>query len=77
MAGLLEKLVCKLVPDSATPEAVVELDERLLITPPLALAASHNRTVQMADVAIRSLKNSSPTAFTKTSNCRSQTIFSM
>ncbi len=57
MGGLLEKLVIKLVPDSKTPEAVVELDERLLATPPLALAAAHNLTVTMADVAIRSLKN--------------------
>lgn len=66
MAGLLEKLVCKLVPDSDVPEAVVELDERLLITPPLALSASHNLTVTMADVAMRSLKNSmlSLTAYT-------------
>ena len=58
MAGMLEKLVCKLVPDSETPEAIVELDERLLITPPLALATSHNLTVTMAEVAVRSLKNS-------------------
>ena len=66
MAGLLEKLVCKLVPDSDMPEAVVELDERLLVTPPLALAASHNLTIKMADIAIRSLKNSilSLTAYT-------------
>ena len=66
MAGLLEKLVCKLVPDSETPEAVVELDERLLITPPLALAASHKLTVTMAKIAIRSLKNAmlSLTAYT-------------
>ena len=66
MAPLLEKLVCKLVPDSETPEAVVELDERLLVTPPLALSASHKLTVTMAEVAIRSLKNSilSLTAYT-------------
>ena len=58
MAGLLEKLVCRLIPDSATPEAEVELDERLLVTPPLALAAAHRLTVKMAEVSIRSLKNS-------------------
>ncbi|MBO7293287.1 MAG: Na/Pi cotransporter family protein, partial [Clostridia bacterium] len=57
MAGLLEKLACKLVPDAKTPEAVVELDERLLKTPPLALAASHRLTVTMAEVSVRSLKN--------------------
>ena len=66
MAGLLEKLACRLVPDSKTPEAEVELDERLLATPPLALAAAHNLTVTMAEVAIRSLKNGmlSLTAYT-------------
>ena len=57
MAGLLEKLACKLVPDAKTPEAIVELDERLLKTPPLALAASHRLTVTMAEVSVRSLKN--------------------
>ena len=32
-AGLLEKLVCRIVPDGKQPEAVCELDERLLTTP--------------------------------------------
>ena len=57
MAGLLEKLACKIVPDSKTPEAEVELDERLLKTPPIALASCHKLTVTMAEVSIRSLKN--------------------
>ena len=66
MAGLLEKLACRLVPDSKTPEAEVELDERLLKTPPLALAAAHNLTVTMAEVSVRALKNAllSLTAYT-------------
>lgn len=66
MAGLLEKLACKLVPDSKTPEAEVELDERLLKTPPMALASCHKLTVTMAGVAVRSLKNAmlSLTAYT-------------
>ena len=37
MAGLLEKLVIKLIPDAKTPEVMEELDERLLATPPVAL----------------------------------------
>lgn len=57
MSGLLERLVCRLIPDSKTPEAEVELDERLLATPPLALAAAHNLTLTMAEVSFRSLKN--------------------
>ena len=36
-AGLLEKLVCRIVPDGKQPEAVCELDERLLATPSIAL----------------------------------------
>ena len=66
MAGLLERLVCRLIPDSKTPEAEVELDERLLVTPPLALSAAHGLTVTMAEVSIRSLKNAilSLTAYT-------------
>ncbi len=57
MAGLLEKLACRLVPDSKTPEKEVELDERLFVTPALALSASHNLTVTMAEVATRSIEN--------------------
>ena len=57
MAGLLEKLACKLVPDATTPEAEVELDERLLATPPIALSASHKLTVTMAEVSVRSMKS--------------------
>ena len=66
MAGLLERLVCRLIPDSKTPEAEVELDERLLATPPLALSAAHGVTVTMAEVSVRSLKSAlrSLTAYT-------------
>lgn len=55
MAGLLEKLVCRLVPDSKTPDAAQELDERLLATPAVALERCHMVTVDMARCAVDAL----------------------
>lgn len=50
-AGLLERLVCRLVPDDRTPMAVEELDERLLSTPPLALERCRMLAEDMAKAA--------------------------
>ncbi|MBQ8213983.1 MAG: Na/Pi cotransporter family protein [Clostridia bacterium] len=55
---LLEKLVCKLVPDPKAPEAVAELDERLLGTPAIALERCRALTVDMAECSAKALKNS-------------------
>ena len=52
MGGMLEKLVCKLVPDDTVPEVAVELDERLLMTPPIALERCHALTKEMAIASI-------------------------
>ena len=52
----LEKLVTKLIPDSKEAEVVNELDERLLVTPPLALNVCHKVTAEMADGAVKGLK---------------------
>ena len=52
----LEKLVVKLIPDTKKSEDVVELDERLLITPPLAIERCHAVTVDMAHCAAEGLK---------------------
>ena len=52
----LEKLVTKLIPDSKEAEVVNELDERLLVTPPLALNICHKVTAEMADGAVKGLK---------------------
>lgn len=54
--NLLEKLVVKLIPDSQEKEVVNELDERLLVTPPLALNICHKVTAEMADGAVLGLK---------------------
>ena len=57
-SGLLEKLVCRLVPDSEEPEQVAELDERLMATPPVALMSCREMTAKMADAAAQGLRDS-------------------
>jgi len=57
-ASLLEKLVCRLVPDGQTPDTVEELDERLLATPPIALQRCHTIASDMAHVSALALKDS-------------------
>lgn len=51
MSGLLEKLVCRLIPDARKPEEVSELDERLLATPAIALQRCQVVTSDMANCA--------------------------
>ena len=56
---LLEKLSIRLVPDGKSSETrAVELDERLLATPSLALSRSRAVASEMAEIAVRALKNS-------------------
>ncbi|MBQ7000348.1 MAG: Na/Pi cotransporter family protein [Oscillospiraceae bacterium] len=54
--NLLEKLVCKLVPDAKETEVTSELDERLFATPSIALERSRVLTGEMADTAAATLK---------------------
>lgn len=56
MAGILEKLVIRLVPDGKEKDAVAELDERLLATPPIALQRSHNLVVEMMEASLSALR---------------------
>jgi len=58
MSGLLEKLAYKLIPETKQPDAVSELDERLLATPAIALERCGELTLTMAGVAAKSLKAS-------------------
>ncbi|MGM9548645.1 MAG: Na/Pi cotransporter family protein [Faecousia sp.] len=55
--GLLEKLVCRIVPDAKQPESVCELDERLLTTPSIALERCRALTGEMADTAAETLRS--------------------
>lgn len=48
MSRFLEKLVNRLVPDTKQPETQLELDERLLAAPPIALERCHEVAADMA-----------------------------
>ncbi len=56
MSSLLEKLAIKLVPETSKQEVVAELDERLLITPPVALERCHELVCEMAESSVTALK---------------------
>jgi phosphate:Na+ symporter len=58
LSGVLEKLVCKLIPDAKEPEKAKELDERLLGSPALALNQCEQVLDRMAVSAIEALKDS-------------------
>lgn len=58
MSGLLEKMAYKLVPEGKAPEKKVELDERLLVTPSVALERCNIVAQDMAKVAISAMKDS-------------------
>jgi phosphate:Na+ symporter len=59
ISGLLGTLVMKILPDKKnTKEENAELDERLLTTPPLALAQCRKLSLTMGECAIGSLKSS-------------------
>ena len=57
MAKLLEKLAMTLIPDAKAPEKIVELDERLLTTPAVALERCHDVAVEMAECAVDTLRD--------------------
>lgn len=57
-SSLIEKLVCKLIPDSKVPEKNSELDERLLESPALALEQCRKVLDKMAVTSINALKES-------------------
>ena len=58
MSGLLEKIVCKLVPDNDKKDTKTELDERLLATPAIALDTCRKCALTMAKCAVGALKDS-------------------
>ncbi len=63
MTKLLEKLVCRLVPDTESKEKFVDLDERLFATPAIALELAHKVAVDMSAAAISSLIDAIDTVF--------------
>lgn len=58
MSSLLEKLAVKLVPDTGKKEEKTELDERLLVTPSVALVECRALVVKMAEMSVTGLKKS-------------------
>ncbi len=58
MSKLLEKLAYKIVPEGKTEERFEELDERLLVTPAVALDRCQTMVAVMAEGSISSLKDS-------------------
>lgn len=58
LSGMLERLVCRIVPDDSQPETASELDERLLATPPVALAQCREVASDMANCAVSALRDS-------------------
>lgn len=58
LAGLLEKLTVKLIPDTQEEEEKSELDERLLSTPSIALQRCHAVADTLANTSISALKQS-------------------
>lgn len=58
MSSLLEKLAIKLVPESDKKEVIAELDERLLDTPPIALARCSRLVCDMAVLSVSALNDS-------------------
>ena len=55
---LLEKLACRIVPDSKKDEGAQLLDERLLATPSVAIERCRTVAVTMAEEAVTSMKSS-------------------
>lgn len=58
MSSLLEKLAMWLVPDNDKKDTNAELDERLLVTPAVALGRCNTLTLEMAENAVGALKQS-------------------
>lgn len=54
-SGLLEKLAFRIIHEAASPEKPVDLDERLLATPPLALEQCVKEAGKMAGKAVNAL----------------------
>lgn len=57
MSSLLEKLAIKLVPDTNKKDEIVELDEKLLVIPPVALERCNELVCEMAELSVSALKN--------------------
>ncbi|MDY3015504.1 MAG: Na/Pi cotransporter family protein [Evtepia sp.] len=55
-SGVLEKLACRLIPDSKTPDKIQILDERLLSTPTVAIGRCQEVAETMARISMDAMK---------------------
>ena len=58
MSGLLERIAYLLVPEGKDTARAVELDERLLATPSIALGQCHNLVLKMAEETVSGIRMS-------------------
>lgn len=58
LSGLLEKLAYLVVPEGKDTVQTVELDERLLATPSIALGQCHNLVLKMAEETVAAVRKS-------------------
>ena len=58
MSGLLEKIAYLVVPEGKDTAKTVELDERLLATPSIALGQCHNLVLKMAEETVSGIRMS-------------------
>ena len=58
LSSYLEKIANRIIPDNQKPEVLVELDERLLETPPIALQRCKDISNDMAVCSVQALKQS-------------------
>ena len=54
--GLLEKLACKIIPDTKAPDQIQILDERLMATPAVAISRCMEVTEAMARISMDAMK---------------------
>ncbi len=57
LAGFLEKLVMRLIPETEAADPISELDDRLLTTPAFAIERCRSLTLDMADTSITAFKD--------------------
>ena len=58
LSSYLEKIANRIIPDNQKPEVLVELDERLLETPPIALQRCKDISNDMAVCSVQALRQS-------------------
>ncbi len=56
-SALLEKISYVLVPETEEPDSITTLDERLLVTPAIALELCRDKVVKMAEISINAMKD--------------------